>query len=429
MNLFLILLALAVPSAVAQTNHRPLQGAPWSRHPIDEDGRGADGTKFADINGDGWLDLATGWEEGGETRVYLNPSPRGPIKKPWPKVRLEKTPSAEDAVFADLDGDGAFDVITATEGNSNRVLVHWAPADRGRILDARAWTQAVLPAVTGLGRWLFVQPFQFDGQHGPDLILGSRPGPDTPAPVIDWLKAPADAREVAGWTWHRLADAGWIMSIELVDMDGDGDQDILYSDRMGPTRGIYWFENPGAAAIARGQQPTRHQVVAAGAHQVMFLTLGDVDGDGLQDIVAGIERSALERVEPNRHSQILWLRRTDRTGRNWFEHPLAVPVNTGNIKGLAIGDLDGDGRADIVASCENAHGDRRGVYWLRQGATTADPDWTGFDISGAPSIKYDLVRLLDLDADGDLDVITNEESEAGRGLGVMWYENPRRPAK
>jgi hypothetical protein len=42
MNPFLLLVALAVPSAAAQTDHRPLQGAPWSRHAIDDEGRGAD---------------------------------------------------------------------------------------------------------------------------------------------------------------------------------------------------------------------------------------------------------------------------------------------------------------------------------------------------------------------------------------------------
>jgi hypothetical protein len=41
-------------------------------------------------------------------------------------------------------------------------------------------------------------------------------------------------------------------------------------------------------------------------------------------------------------------------------------------------------------------------------------------------VKFDLVRLLDLDGDGDLDVLANDEQEAGRGLGVLWYENPHR---
>jgi len=58
------------------------------------------------------------------------------------------------------------------------------------------------------------------------------------------------------------------------------------------------------------------------------------------------------------------------------------------------------------------------------------------NISGAPGEKFDLVLLLDLDRDGDLDVMTMEERDAtfgtirgmGRGLGVIWHENPTRQA-
>ncbi len=92
--------------------------------------------------------------------------------------------------------------------------------------------------------------------------------------------------------------------------------------------------------------------------------------------------------------------------------------------GIALGDIDGDGRADLVVSCENAAGPRVGVYWLR-GDDARAGRWTAFDLAGAPGIKFDLVRLLDLDGDGDLDVLTNEEQEHRRGLGVFWYENTR----
>ena len=37
----------------------------WKRHVIDDTSRGADGTRLADINGDGLPDIATGWEQGG----------------------------------------------------------------------------------------------------------------------------------------------------------------------------------------------------------------------------------------------------------------------------------------------------------------------------------------------------------------------------
>ena len=51
-------------------------------------------------------------------------------------------------------------------------------------------------------------------------------------------------------------------------------------------------------------------------------------------------------------------------------------------------------------------------------------------LGGPAGVKFDLMQVLDLDADGDLDVITCEEVDQ---LGVVWYENPHRhkpePAK
>ena len=51
-----------------------------------------------------------------------------------------------------------------------------------------------------------------------------------------------------------------------------------------------------------------------------------------------------------------------------------------------------------------------------------------FDLSGKGGSKFDRIELLDLDGDGDLDVITCEENggKNSRGLGLIWYENPTR---
>ena len=76
-----------------------------------------------------------------------------------------------------------------------------------------------------------------------------------------------------------------------------------------------------------------------------------------------------------------------------------------------------DGQVDIVFSCENAKG-KSGVMWL------TSPDWTPREISGKDEgVKFDRIELLDLDADGDLDLLTCEERD---NLGVIWYENPQR---
>jgi hypothetical protein len=50
--------------------------------------------------------------------------------------------------------------------------------------------------------------------------------------------------------------------------------------------------------------------------------------------------------------------------------------------------------------------------------------------SYANYMKYDNLRLVDMDADGDLDILTTEEGWGvfTAGKGVLWLENPRRPA-
>src|SRR5262245_63756965 len=97
----LILLTLATPYVTAQ---------PWPRHAIDSSSRGADGVRLADVNGDRRLDISTGWEEGGVIRVYRNPGPAA-VRDAWPAVTVGRVRSPEDAVFVDLDGDGAMDVV------------------------------------------------------------------------------------------------------------------------------------------------------------------------------------------------------------------------------------------------------------------------------------------------------------------------------
>src|SRR5688572_25757840 len=87
----------ASPSLRAQD-----RGAAWRRHVIDDSSRGADGVRTADVNGDRWPDLATGWEEGGVVRVYLHPG-AARVRPAWPAVTVGAVGSPEDAAFADLD--------------------------------------------------------------------------------------------------------------------------------------------------------------------------------------------------------------------------------------------------------------------------------------------------------------------------------------
>jgi hypothetical protein len=89
----------------------------------------------------------------------------------------------------------------------------------------------------------------------------------------------------------------------------------------------------------------------------------------------------------------------------------------GDATAVQVSDVNADGRRDLLFSCESANGKREGIEWLEQGQGSS---WKQHRLSGPKGIKYNLMQMIDLDDDGDLDLITCEESEP---LGVIWYEN------
>lgn len=381
------------------------RGDAWKRHVIDNSSRGADGVRLDDVNGDRLLDIVTGWEEGGVIRAYLHPG-LAKVRERWPAVTVGTVGSPEDAVFVDLDGDGAVDVVSCCEGTEQSVFVHWAPRDKDKYLDRHAWKTEAFPMLKGMSMWMFCLPLQIDGRHGFDLFFGAK-GKNA---RIGWLEAPANPRQLAAWKWHPLYDAGWIMSLVAEDVDVDGDLDIIASDRKGRNRGCLWLENPGPKAAAEPWQVHR---IGGHDHEVMFLDVVDLDQDGLRDVVVAV-----------RDEGIIFYRRQPGKSISWRAYPIDLPQGTGDTKSVRVGDIDGDGKLDIVYTCEGATGGKSGCVWLSYGQAATDRAWELHEISGPQGIKFDLVQLLDIDSDGDLDVLTCEERT---NLGVFWYENPTRP--
>lgn len=360
---------------------------PWKRHTIDSTGRGADGVKLADANGDGRLDVVSGWEEAGEVRVYFNPG-QGKVRGRWPTVTVGKAASPEDAIFADLDGDGAVDVISFCEGKTRTMFVHWASR-------TGSWEMRPIPVTRDRMMWMFGAMLQVDGKNGADIVAGGK----LEGAALGWLEAPAQPRDLAAWKWHSLRPVGWVMSILTPDMDGDGDSDILFSDRRGGRSGVYWLENPSWTEHAIGSQ----------GREVMFLDYVDFDGDGRKDVLAA--------VKPNEiHVHLS----QSNDGKRWSSSVIPVSANTGTAKAVRAADLDGDGVLELVASAEQAAGDKSGLVYMKR---NRDGNWTSGDIAGPQGVKYDLLEMIDLDGDGDLDIMTTEEVDR---LGVIWYENPAR---
>lgn len=369
-------------------------GASWNRHTIDNTSRGADGVKLGDLNKDGLPDIVTGWEEGGVVRVYLNPG-AAKAGEPWSQVTVGEVKNVEEAIFTDLDGDGELEVVSGTEGKTCTLYWH-------RRVDG-AWTTQPFPVATNTQMWMQVAAIDLDGQHGADLLVASK----NKGAAVSWLQAPQKADDLKAWSLHKLRDAGWVMSLKPQDMDGDGDADAVFSDRKGEHTGVFWLENPGAAGNREHAAWKEHAIGGLGK-QVMFADLGDVNGDGLLDVAV-----AAKPVEI-----VLCLRKAD---GGWDEHEVKLDgANLGDAKAVKIADVDGDTLPDLLFTCENAKGKLEGIVWLEQ---QRNGPWKQRTLGGPEGLKYDLMQTLDLDGDGDLDVITCEERDQ---LGVIWYENPHK---
>ncbi len=391
---FLLLLS-TLSAGIAQAE------SPWIRHTIDDASRGADGVRPADVNGDGRLDLCVGWEEGGIVRAYLHPGPQQ-VTHPWPAVTVGQVKSPEDAVFVDVNQDGAIDVVSACEGNQRALFVHYAPSDSEAYMNPAAWRTERLTTADLKAQWMFVLPWDAGTGKTDRLIAGSK---GTDAAVGQFVRT-AGSRSAADYQWHSLTDAGWIMSLLAEDIDRDGQADLVYSDRKGARRGVYWLN-------LAGETPSRPHLLGGGNREVMFADMADIDTDGQRDVLVA-----------TRDGGLLLLRRTAVAPK--FESlEVPLPPNTGTGKSVKGADIDLDGTLDLVFSCENAQ-NKHGVMWLRRSPRTSlrEAAWSAHPISGdQEGVKFDLLQLIDLDEDGDLDVLTCEERD---NLGVIWYENPTR---
>ena len=377
-------------------------GQTWKRHTIDSSDatvgkRGADGVRLADANHAGHLDVVTGWEEGGAVAICFNPGPQR-ASEAWSSVTVGSIPGVEDAVLSDLDGDGRLDVISCAEGRLNQVQIHWAPRDAEDYMNPDRWTTNPIRASAGL-RWMYALPMDMNDDGRIDVVVGAKNN----NAMVGWLENPPETRDASAWKLHKLAPASWIMSLESIDMNHDGHMDILYSDRRGTEPGIYWLENPG-----RGGKTWSRHLLGGEGEEVMFLgTYQHRSSNQIEVICATLEGKAIQLTQQDANT---WKTQ---------EHGLPLGLTAGKAAGLA--DINLDGRLDWVVTTEAQRepDDLNAVAWKEN----LGDGWKDHPISDLSGRKFDRFEMIDLDGDGDLDLLTCEEVH---DLGVFWYENPTR---
>ena len=357
------------------------------------------GLAVGDFNGDGRPDVVTANDSIDGLTLYADRSDGSLVAEP---AVYTGAAAARQLVTADLNGDGRLDVVTLD-------LAYTFHGD------------LTVSALLGNGDGTFGVPIQtdvgpsasdiatgdFTGDGKADLAVldgetvqiftGNGDGTFAPGASVD-IGSPANARTLGT---HQVTEA---------DLNGDGRPDLVISttapDTGDATVTVLLGDGHGGFAVAGP--------VALGLGQAATLVaIGDVNGDGVPDIVA------LPSTTGGNETVAVLLGRGDGTFQPAASVALPLPPGGGGTTingndtndGLVIGDVTGDGHADIVVS--NAQSGVAIVPGNGDGSFG-----TGYLASTGLAATSSALALADFNGDGLLDLVATQNSGSKLGTSV-----------
>jgi hypothetical protein len=307
-----------------------------------------------------------------------------------------------DVFRANVNGRGGAVAIDGTTGSYGPVALHVAGSGEVRFKDValRDLARRITPAEKTSPR--------FRAQRFEDFYYGwsAAAGDFNHDGVLDvtianrYYLGPAftESREVyAGQPFNPSKEYGPAMVNYAFDYTGDGWDDILVVESRTPVL----YVNPKGES----RRWTRYAVFTTPvtSESIMFK---DIDGDGKPDVTyggaAGVQWVSVDTANP--------------TG-NWKTYTVSQPGVPSSIHGIGAGDVNGDGKVDIIAP----HG------WWEQPATATQTPWTfhqgAFGRNGNAGGN---IEVYDVNGDKLPDIVT---ALAAHGFGLAWYEQKRDAGK
>ncbi len=229
-----------------------------------------------------------------------------------------------------------------------------------------------------------------DGDGDLDLIVSSdnHSGGSMQADVFVFVNPGGSATG----TWNHYKTNGSTMALhhindmEIADLDGDGKPDIIVRS-LEPNQIHIFFQNTISSYT--------HKIIDTGIAQSEGLSVGKIDGDNRIDITF----TGYWLKNPS----------NARTG-TFTQYPIDSNYkNTNQNTKESTGDIDGDGLIDIVIGPAESYrnGENHVLAWYKNPGSNYGSNWQRTVIRSNTN-HHHTVKLADIDNDGDLDVITGK---------------------
>jgi hypothetical protein len=299
---------------------------------------------------------------------------------------------------ADIDGDGDLDVLVATASNGsthsayNAIYIN----DGGGEL----WKATEGDFVTEEMSSTDLEVVDIDGDSDLDVLVANDRGFEAGGIVIYINDGVGELRKrvLDCWDDNNCADGNWIMTVsnprglELADIDGDGDLDVLIIN-FGERNAMYINKGGGELRML-----TDGDFVTDTAVSSTDLEVVDIDGDGDLDVLVTKSKAMLAKFKGGDQFENNAMYVNEGTGELTKVMEGVFVTDLAPSHNLHVVDIDGDGDLDVLV----ANGGNNAMYMNEGGCAFRKLLGGDFITDSGISTSLDVV---DIDGDGYLDVL------------------------